>query len=238
MGRSRPPNPTTLRRNQKLGKPTRPNSRTQRPSPSQRPIHGARGTSKCRHLLIPRVPCPFPDPQAMEGPQTMLGRPRPTTPLPIQRFPLPDAFTPAHCVPVSRAGQPTPGLARPSCLVCPAVPAIRPPGGCTGTPVLKDRLRRHVPRQRSGQVPLPEGSATHNPDHSRQRVGIGQTGADGSAATSGLDSSHGPSIACPLPIKTETNTPKPNRICRKWNIRLGQVLLRRTKEKPGVSLIC
>ena len=44
--------------------PTHP--RTQRPSPSQRPIHGARGTSESRHLLIPRVPCPFPDPQAME----------------------------------------------------------------------------------------------------------------------------------------------------------------------------
>ena len=27
--------------------------RTQRPSPSQRPIHGARGTSESRHLLIP-----------------------------------------------------------------------------------------------------------------------------------------------------------------------------------------
>ena len=58
---------------------------------------------------------PFPSAQAMECPQTIRGRPRPTTPLPIQRFPLPDAFTPAHCAPVSRVGQPTPGLARPSC---------------------------------------------------------------------------------------------------------------------------
>ena len=109
-------------------------------------------------------------------------------------------------------GQPTPGLARPSCLVYPAVPAIRLSGGCTGTPVPKDRLRRHLPRQRSGQVPLTVGSAPHNPDHSRQHVGIIQPGADGSAATPGLVSSHGPSIACPLPTdKTETPSPHFNR---------------------------
>ena len=69
---------------------------------------------------------------------------------------------------------------------------------------MKVRLRRHVPRQRSGQVPLPVGSAPHHPDHSRQRVGISQPGADGSA-TSGLDSSPGHSIACPSQTnKTET----------------------------------
>ena len=158
------PIPTTLTRGPRL----------KRKSPS--PLTGSRAH--------------FPDPQAMESPQTMLGRPRPTTPLPIQRPPSSGAFTPAHCAPVFPVGQPTPGLARPSCLVCPAVPAIRLPGGCTGTPVMKVRLRRHLPRQRSGQAPLPVGSAPHNPDHSRQRVGISQPGADGSAATSGLDSSH------------------------------------------------
>ena len=115
------------------------------------------------------------------------------------------AFTPAHCVPVFPVGQPTPGLARPSCLVCPAVPAIRLSGGCTGMPVMKVRLRRHVPRQRSGHVPLTEGSAPHNPDYSRQHVGIIQPGADGSATTSGLVSSPGPSIACPLPNKPNRN---------------------------------
>ena len=139
----------------------------------------------------------------------MLGRPRPTTPLPIQRPPSSGAFTPAHCVPVFPAGQPTPGLARPSCLVCPAVPAIRLPGGCTGTPVMKVRLRRYLPRQRSGQVPLPVGSAPHNPDHSRQRVGISQPGADGPATTPGLDSSHGPSIAYPSPTQTKTEISHP-----------------------------
>ena len=41
----------TLRRNQKLGKPTRP-PRTQRPSPSQRAAHKpSHGTSERRHLL-------------------------------------------------------------------------------------------------------------------------------------------------------------------------------------------
>ena len=51
VARSRPPNPTTLRRNQKLGKPTRP-PRTQRPSPSQRAAHKpSHGTSERRHLL-------------------------------------------------------------------------------------------------------------------------------------------------------------------------------------------
>ena len=143
----------------------------------------------------------------MEDPQTIRGRPRPTTPLPIQRPPSSGAFTPAHCAPVFPVGQPTPGLARSSCLVCPAVPAIRLSVGCTGTPVIKVRLRRYLPRQRSGHVPLPVGSAPHNPDHSRQRVGISQTGADGSAATSGLDSSHGPSIAY-LPPTTKTTPPK------------------------------
>ena len=65
----------------------------------------------------------------------------------------------------------------------------------------------YLPRQRSGQVPLPEGSAPHNLDHSRQHVGIIQTGADGLATTPGLDSSHRPSIAYPLPL---TNQPKPS----------------------------
>ena len=58
---------------------------------------------------------PFPYFQAMECPQTIRGRPRPTTPLPIQRSPSSGAFTPAHCAPVFPVGQPTPGLARPSC---------------------------------------------------------------------------------------------------------------------------
>ena len=52
MGQSRPPNPTTLRRNPKLGKPTRPHPRTQRLSPSQRAAHTPpHGTSERRHLL-------------------------------------------------------------------------------------------------------------------------------------------------------------------------------------------
>ena len=185
----------------------------------------------------------------------MLGRPRPTTPLPIQRPPSSGAFTPAHCVPVFPVGQPTPGLARPSCLVCPAVPAIRLPGGCTGTPVMKVRLRRHLPRQRSGQVPLPVGSAPHNPDHSRQRVGIGQPGADGPAATSGLDSSHRAFHRLPFQSKPKPTPQNPIEFAASGtpayggrNVRLGrsvvggehppgEVRLRRTKEKPGVSLI-
>ena len=59
-------NLTISRRNQKPREahPTHP--RTQRPSPSQRPIHGARGSSDRRHLLIPRSRAPFPGNQAME----------------------------------------------------------------------------------------------------------------------------------------------------------------------------
>ncbi len=153
---------------------------------------------------------PFPHQPPSDGRSTDYARQAPSCDaLPIQRSPSSDAFIPALCAPVSRVGQPTPGLARPSCLVCPAVPAIRLPGGCTGTPVLKVRLRRYLPRQRSGHVPLPVGSAPHNPDHSRQRVGISQTGADGSATTPGLVSSHGPSIACPLPNKQTRNTQLP-----------------------------
>ena len=64
---TRPLPSTTLRRNQKLGKPTRPHPRTQRLSPSQRPSRRARGTSESRHLLIPTGSrAPFPDTQAME----------------------------------------------------------------------------------------------------------------------------------------------------------------------------
>ena len=108
--------PTISRRNHNPGGIPAPAPRTQRPSPSQRAAHTPpHGSSESRHLLIPKAPAiPSPTTQVMEGPQTMLGMPRPG-PLPIQRFPLPDAFTPAHCVPVSRVGQPTPGLARPSC---------------------------------------------------------------------------------------------------------------------------
>ena len=68
----------------------------------------------------------------------------------------------------------------------------------------------YVPRQRSGQVPLAEGSAPHNLDYSRQHVGISQTGADGPATTPGLDSSLEPSIAHTLPLNKQTPKPIPN----------------------------
>ena len=146
----------------------------------------------------------------MEDPQTMLGRPRPTTPLPIQRPPSSGAFTPAHCVPVFRVGQPTPGLARPSCPCLsrrPSHPSTR-------------RMHRdagYVPRQRSGQVPLTVGSAPHNPDRSRQHVGIIQPGADGSAATHGLVSSHRTFHRLPLQNRHEPTNPCYNSIShRGW----------------------
>ena len=139
----------------------------------------------------------------MECPQTMLGRPRPTTPLPIQRSPSSGAFIPAHCAPVFPVGQPTPGLARPSCPCLsrrPCHPSTRrmhrdagserPPQAASSTSAVRSCAAHEL------------GSAPHNPDHSRQRVGIIQPGADGSAATPGLVSSHGPSIACPLPNKS------------------------------------
>ena len=139
----------------------------------------------------------------MEGPQTILGRPRPTTPLPIQRPPSSGAFTPAHCAPVFPVGQPTPGLARPSCPCLsrrPCHPSTRrmhrdagserPPQAASSTSAVRSCAAHEL------------GSAPHNPDRSRQRVGIIQPGADGSAATPGLVSSHGPSIACPLPNKS------------------------------------
>ena len=133
----------------------------------------------------------------------MLGRPRPTTPLPIQRPPSSDAFTPAHCAPVFPVGQPTPGLARPSCPCLsrrPCHPSTRrmhrdagserPPQAASSTSAVRSCAAHDL------------GSAPHNPDRSRQRVGIIQPGADGSAQTPGLVSSHGPSIACPLPNKS------------------------------------
>ena len=79
--------------------------------PTRRPTAQANAA-----ISSPKAPAHLPPTnQAMEGPQTIRGRPRPATPLPIQRFPSSDAFIPAHCAPVSRVGQPTPGLARPSC---------------------------------------------------------------------------------------------------------------------------
>ena len=64
-------NPTISRRNQKPREAPRPNERTQRPSPSQRPCsRGPRHKRKSPspHPTGPRAP--FPDPhQAMEGPQ-------------------------------------------------------------------------------------------------------------------------------------------------------------------------
>ena len=56
--RSRPPNPTTLRRNPTPREAHPAHPRTQRLSPSQRPSRGARGTSESRHLLIPPGPVP------------------------------------------------------------------------------------------------------------------------------------------------------------------------------------
>ena len=136
----------------------------------------------------------------------MLGRPRPTTPLPIQRSPSSGAFTPAHCAPVSRVGQPTPGLARPSCPCLsrrPCHPSTRrmhrdagserPPQAASSTSAVRSCAAHEL------------GSAPHNPDHSRQHVGIVQPGADGSAQTPGLVSSHGPSIACPKPRQDNQN---------------------------------
>ena len=181
------------------GEPQPRHPRTQRPSPSQRAVHTPPlGSSERRHLLIPKAPA-IPSPtQAMEGPQTMLGRPRPTTPLPIQRPSSSGAFTPAHCAPVFPVGQPTPGLARPSCPCLsrrPCHPSTRrmhrdagserPPQAASSTSAVRSCAAHEL------------GSAPHNPDHSRQHVGIIQPGADGSAQTPGLVSSHGPSIACP-----------------------------------------
>ena len=203
-------NPTISRRNHNTGgTPAPAHTRTQRPSPSQRAAHTPPlGSSERRHLLIPKAPA-IPSPtQAMEGPQTILGRPRPTTPLPIQRSPLSGAFIPAHCVPVSRVGQPTPGLARPSCPCLsrrPCHPSLRP--------MHRDAGSESPPQAASSTSAVRScaahelGSAPHNPDHSRQRVGIIQPGADGSAATPGLVSSHGPSIACPLPNKSSKTHP-------------------------------
>ena len=58
--RSRPPNPTTLRRNPttREAHPTRP--RTQRLSPSQRPAQGPRHKRKSPSPHPHRVPCPLP----------------------------------------------------------------------------------------------------------------------------------------------------------------------------------
>ena len=165
----------------------------------------------------------------MEGPQTMLGRPRTRTPLPIQRPPSSGAFTPAHCAPVFPVGQPTPGLARPSCPCLsrrPCHPSTRrmhrdagserPPQAASSTSAVRSCAAHEL------------GSAPHNPDHSRQRVGIIQPGADGSAATPGLVSS--PDLPSPAPSQTnqtETKTQTPQ----------SKIRLRRTEENPVATTL-
>ena len=59
---------------------------------------------------------PFPHQPPSDGRSTDYARQAPSCDaLPIQRSPSSDAFIPALCAPVFPVGQPTPGLARPSC---------------------------------------------------------------------------------------------------------------------------
>ena len=206
-------NPTISRRNHNTGgtPALAPEDSTSKPIPKGGPHAAPRLKRKPPSPHTKGPGSPFPATQAMECPQTILGRPRPTTPLPIQRPPSSGAFTPAHCAPVFPVGQPTPGLARPSCPCLsrrPCHPSTRrmhrdagyerPPQAASSTSAVRSCAAHEL------------GSAPHNPDHSRQRVGIIQPGADGSAATPGLVSSHGPSIACPLPNKSSKTQPQLN----------------------------
>ena len=79
-----------------------PEDSTSQPIPKGGPRAAPRLKRKPPSPHIKGPGSPSPATQAMEDPQTILGRPRPTTPLPIQRPPSSGAFTPAHCAPVSR----------------------------------------------------------------------------------------------------------------------------------------
>ena len=202
---------------------TNPNYLKEEPQPRGKPIPGPRGLNVQAHpkgrptrrpsaqanaaiSSYQRPGSPSPATQAMECPQTMLGRPRPTTPLPIQRPPSSGAFIPAHCAPVSPVGQPTPGLARPSCPCLsrrPCHPSTRrmhrdagserPPQAASSTSAVRSCAAHEL------------GSAPHNPDHSRQRVGIIQPGADGSAQPPAWFLV----TDLPSPAPSQTNQPNP-----------------------------
>ena len=73
-------NLTISRRNQKPREAHQTQPRTQRPSPSQRPIHGARGTSKSRHLLTPSGPVPPSLPRRWRVHRLYAARPLPGAP--------------------------------------------------------------------------------------------------------------------------------------------------------------
>ena len=104
-------NPTISRRNQKPGEATETQPRTQRLSPSQRPIHGARGTSESRHLLIPPGPVPPSlTTQAMEGPSTLRGTPPSRGPCRIGAPYQGSAYAPASTLLAKLNGPALPGL--------------------------------------------------------------------------------------------------------------------------------
>ena len=99
------------------GSPTpAPEDSTSKPIPKGGP-HAAprlKRTTPSPHTKGPGSP--FPHQPSGDGRSTDYARQAPSCDaLPIQRFPSSGAFTPAHCAPVSRVGQPTPGLARSSC---------------------------------------------------------------------------------------------------------------------------
>ena len=117
----REPQPRPIRG---LNVPAHPKGRpTRRPSAQAKSGTSAYGGPPSPHTKGPAHPPPTT--QAMEGPQTMLGMPRPG-PLPIQRFPLPDAFTPAHCVPIlpGRSTDPRSSKALVSLFVPPSPPSV------------------------------------------------------------------------------------------------------------------
>ena len=102
---------TISRRNQKPREahPTHP--RTQRPGPSQRPIHGARGTSESRHLLIPPgLVSPSLTTQSMEGPSTLRGTPPSRGPCRIGAPYQGSAYASASTLPAKLNGPALPGL--------------------------------------------------------------------------------------------------------------------------------
>ena len=249
--RSRPPNPTTLRRNQKLGKPTRPHPRTQRPSPSQRAAHtppygtSERGTSAyggppSPHPTGSRVP--FPDHPGDGGSIDSTRHAPFRGPLP-NRCPLSGERL---CVGIYFAGE----------AKRPGVTGIRASEPLRGSTVVTigELLSAHddfesnaVPH--SGRALMRDGlphPGTPSTPASPQRHawGYGRTAADvidplwwttsvGVGAIVILHQSLGPSIADPPPTR-QTENPKPHN--RRWNIRLGWIRLWRTEEKAGVSL--
>ena len=192
--------------------------RTQRPSPSQRAAHTPpHGSSKRRHLLIPKAPaipspCPPGDGRCpgLNPAQALLreGRRSRCSPLFIRRRPSSNGRPYRWAITAERCSAPLAGR--------PTWPALNLPAN------------RKSPATRGAKghrALLVDGEPPHREIFSPPTAFTNTSGVSRPASRP-LRPSPGPSIACPLPTN-RTETHKPHN--RRWNIRLGRVRLWRTE---------